>query len=103
MANSYIEKTLGKTYFVGEINGYECKNTNKLCKELKSAFNWPEDELCIEAMFHLDWIAEENYKIVVNKFHAIKNNKQKELLKSELDSYRKHWNQDNEKLIVEYR
>ena len=103
MTYSHIEKAKGKTYFVGEINGYKCRNLNELCKELKYAFNWPENELCIEAMYHLDWIQEKYYKIIVNKFQIIKNDKQKELLMSELDSYRKHWNKDNERFIIEYR
>lgn len=89
--------------FVGEINGYKCKHINALCNELKNAFHWPDDKSCVDAMFHLDWIREENYKIIVNKFRIIKDNKQKDLIIKELESYQKFWNDDNERFIVEYR
>lgn len=106
MTNTYSDKINGENFFVAEINGYLCKNINGLCKELKSAFNWPGNESCIDAMYHLEWIEEINLKLIVTKFSAIKDKQQKELIKKELDSFKEFWNnkkQDLGSFIIEYK
>lgn len=105
MTNSYSKEISKETFYVGVINGYKCKNINALCKELKSAFRWPENESCLDALYHLYWIEERKVKLIVEKFRVIKDSKQQELIKNELDSYLEFWN--NKKLneynfIVEY-
>jgi len=106
MTNSYSEKIKTESFYVGVINGYKCININALCKELKSAFRWPENESCVDAMYHLDWIKEKKFKLIVEKFRVIKDSKQQDLIKNELDSYQEFWNDKKLKeytLIVEYK
>lgn len=91
MSSLYIEKIDTTTFIVGEINGYKCKTINRLCEELRDTFKWPEHEICIEAMYHLDWFEETNFKIIVKKFNAIKSTQQQELIQHELNNYKEYW------------
>ena len=109
MANLYTETIDQNTFLVGEINGYKCKNINALHAELRETFRWPIHEHPADAMYNLDWCKELNFKIIVKKFNSIKDNHQKHLIISYLDSYKKHWDEIRLKdpiediFLVEYR
>ncbi len=98
MNNLYAETINENTFLVGEINGYKCKNIKLLCNELRSVFTWPVHEKCIEAMYHIDWRDELNFKIIVNKFNSIKDKNQKDLISNELNNYKKHWDEKRVKI-----
>lgn len=111
MASLYNENINGFVFLVGEINGRKCSNPNAFCKELKDTFNWPTEVHCIDALYQMDWCEEDNYKVIVNKFHTITESKQKELIQESFNSYIEHWeqirkkynNQNSNHFIVEYR
>lgn len=113
MEINYKKTINGIEYLVGEINAQKCKNINRLCDELENAFQWSaiDNVNCIDAMYDLSWHAERNYKIIVNKFHSLKNEKLKTLITEELDCYVKYWEEkkvkakskDENNFIVEYR
>ena len=105
MSRLYTEKISQEIFLVGEINGYKCKNISILYSELSDAFKWPPSESSIEAMFHLDWVTETNFKIIVKKFNAIKDENHKKLIKEQLNIYKEHWNKKTNKnnFIIEYK
>ena len=111
MSSLYNEKIDGLVFLVGEINGRKCTNPNAFCKELKETFNWPSEVHCMDAMFELDWCIEDNYKVIVNKFHTIEDSNQKELIQQSLADCVEHWekirnkagDQNSNHFIVEYR
>lgn len=113
MGISYKETIGGVEYLIGEINARKCKNINLLCKELESSFQWSNiDHInCVDAMYDLSWHSERNYKIIVNKFQSIDNEKMKDLILNELSSYVEYWKEKKSReqkenknnFIVEYK
>jgi hypothetical protein len=111
MSTLYNQHINGMLFLVGEINGRKCKNPNAFCKELKETFRWPNGTHCMEAMFVMDWCVEKNFKIIVNQFNTISDDRQKQWLIDELACYENHWKEKRKQekndqfnhFLIEYR